>query len=123
MMDRARSALEQERKVKEYTSKNLEEISEKIALVKDVPYRATGNAATYAYKFMGVEVGIGCYDDGDHVRVSMRRSEGSKIDLNKLIRDATLKLGGTGGGHKGAVGGRIPTDKFDDFLEFMKSNT
>lgn len=124
MMTRARSALKQERKVKEHTSENLKKINDKIALVNNVPLRATGTAATYAYRFSGAEVGIGAYaNDEDHIRISMRRNEGSKIDLSRLIREATLKLGGTGGGHKGAVGGRIPINKFDDFLEFMKSNT
>lgn len=119
LMKRARSALEKERKVKEHTSKNLEKVSEKVALITDVPYQATGRAATYAMRFADAEVGVGAYEGGDKMRVSMRRNDSSEADLNEIITEATFKLGGTGGGHKAAVGGRIPKEKFDEFLRFL----
>ncbi|MBS3815885.1 MAG: hypothetical protein KGY45_04925 [Hadesarchaea archaeon] len=122
MMGRARSALEKEREVKEHTSEELEEINDRIALVREVPHKATGRAATYALRFENKEVGVGAYEDEDHMRVSMRRSENSSVDLNEIIRESTLQLGGTGGGHAAAVGGKIPIQKFDKFVEFVKKS-
>jgi len=120
MMERARSAIRNERALQMHVEKNVEKIGKKIAIVTDIPFMATGKAAVYAIRCTDAEIGIGAYRDGKNIRISMRRENGSKVNLNKLIRNGTLKLGGTGGGHEAAVGAHIPAKKFDEFLKYLK---
>ena len=39
------------------------------------------------------------------------------VDLSAAMREACASVGGTGGGHKIASGGSVPSDKVDQFLE------
>jgi RecJ-like exonuclease len=66
--------------------------------------------------------------DNDTLKVSGRSPKAlveKGINLGALMKDATEKLGGAGGGHRVAAGASIPADSFNAFLlfagEFMKS--
>lgn len=117
LMQRARAGIKQEKIIEDHVKKNLRKMDGKVAMALDVPFMATGKAAIYAMKLANVEVGIGAYQDGDYIRLSMRRGERSDLNLKMLIQGIALKIGGEGGGHEDAVGGRIPAQKFDTFIE------
>lgn len=121
LISRAQLGMNQEVMLKEYVRKNCKKIGKKMAIVTDVPFMATGKAASHAVRVMGVEVGIGTFRDGDWVRLSTRRDGMSKLDLDKLVGMAAAMVGGGGGGHAAAAGGRVPVEKFKDFLRILKS--
>jgi len=62
---------------------------------------------------------------GGDVRISSRGNrhvvDDLGIDLGSALKAATAKVGGTGGGHNIASGGRIPLGKEDDFLRELDS--
>jgi single-stranded-DNA-specific exonuclease len=118
---RVQLGMSQEVMLKEYVRKNSKKIGKGIVLVTDVPFMATGKAASHAVFIKGAKVGIATFRDGDWVRLSMRRDGMSKLNLNDLINKIASRVGGSGGGHAAAAGGRVPVEKFDDFLRMLKS--
>ncbi len=121
LMGRARSGAERERIMEKHVRKNVRRISRNMALVTDVPFAATGLAASYAVKVANAEIGIGACRKGNYTRFSMRRDEKSDLNLNELVIKTTLKISGSGGGgHDAAVGGRVPIRKFNTFLKQLK---
>ncbi|MBC7130724.1 DHH family phosphoesterase [Candidatus Bathyarchaeota archaeon] len=61
-------------------------------------------------------VGIAGETRGKMIDMSIRTCN-EKIDLNKILRRITPKLGGSGGGHPQAAGARIPEEKFNEFVK------
>lgn len=120
LIERARSGIKQEGAIKSHVKENISKFGERIALVTDLPFMATGKAATYAVKLANTEVGIGTYRNQDYVRLSVRRDRRSRLNLNSIIQRATFKVGGNGGGHETAVGGRVPVKKFNNFLKELE---
>lgn len=58
-------------------------------------------------------------EDGS-AKISARVRENLKetaIDLGKLMRDASARNGGIGGGHKIAAGAKVPVEKLESFLK------
>ena len=63
---------------------------------------------------------IGLNRANDPVNLSSRGMWGQLergIDLAAAMREACASVGGTGGGHKIAAGGSVPSDKVDEFLD------
>jgi len=94
----------------------IKEIKEKVkiegevAYVLDYPF-PLGKTAIYARAIGGVHVGIAGETRKNVIDMSLRAS-GGVIDLNKVLREITPRLGGSGGGHPQAAGARVPKDKF-----------
>lgn len=120
LVDRARRGIRMERKIENHVKKNVRKIAKRVALVSDVPFMATGKAAVYAIKMVGAEVGIGAFRQGNYTRFSMRRDEKSDLNLNALVQELSLRVGGNGGGHDAAVGGLIPIQNFEIFLRELR---
>ncbi len=91
-----------------------------LAIVYDLPSGSLSKAALHAMGVAGTDVGMCTRKDDDEVDVSVRRRDGAKLDLNAALRRVTSRIGGSGGGHKGAAGASIPEDLFDSFLESFK---
>jgi len=50
-------------------------------------------------------------------KVSARSSPKAPVDIGEVMRNASIKVGGRGGGHKVAAGANIPLDKVEDFIK------
>lgn len=77
-----------------------------VAYVIDPP-GSVGIAATYAMSITGAKVGIAAEPRVNYYVLSARAVSGT-IDLNKVLREITHYLGGSGGGHTNAAGARVP---------------
>ena len=90
------------------------------AAVVDVPH-LTSKAAIYAITITDLNIGLAATKTkkGDSYDISVRRKHKCKVDLNKLLREISVKFDGSGGGHVNAVGARIPVKKFIPFLKDM----
>lgn len=121
LLEQARFGVKRERTIENYVMKNCKKIGEKIAIVTDVPFMATGPAALYTVRIANAEIGIGSYQAGNYVHFSMRKDKKLDLNLNTLVTKTTLKISdSSGGGHVEAVGGRVPIRKFDTFLGQLK---
>lgn len=120
MEEQASRAVRRRKIVEKYVRENAEKLCEHVMLVREVPFEATGLAANLVAKIDNTDVGIGSYQRGDYVYLSMRRHKGSSIDLSSLIGEIASRCGGGGGGHDAAAGGRVPVGRFDEFLEELK---
>ena len=95
--------------------KNKVKISGKIAYVLNFPF-SHGKTATYARGLTDALVGIAGEERKSMIDMSIRTCS-REIDLNRMLRRITMKLGGSGGGHPNAAGARIPKERFENFLE------
>jgi single-stranded-DNA-specific exonuclease len=120
LLSRAYLGLSQEMMLKSYVKRNARKIARNIALVSDVPFMATGKAASYVVQVTDAEVGIAAFLDRGFVRLSARRAKGSDLNLRELISKAAAKVGGLGGGHPAAAGGVVRAEKFNDFIRALK---
>lgn len=120
LLGRAYLGLTQEMMLRSYVKRNVKKIAKNIAIVSDVPFMATGKAASYVVQVTDAEVGIATFLDGDFIRLSARRARGSEVNLRRLIGDAAASIGGSGGGHPAAAGGVVRAEKFKDFLRALR---
>ncbi|MEM1586608.1 MAG: DHHA1 domain-containing protein [Candidatus Bathyarchaeia archaeon] len=86
-----------------------------VAYVLHVPF-SLGKAAIYARALAGAVVGVAGERRKGFIDMSIRTCE-KNIDLNRILRQMSLKLGGSGGGHPQAAGARIPEENFSKFIE------
>ncbi len=119
MVDRALKATKREWEIWKYVREHVVQ-ENNLAIVYDLPSGGLGKAALYALGVTGKDVGICTRKNEDEVDLSIRRREGTKLDLNTLLRRITSRIGGSGGGHEGAAGASIPVELFDDFFEILK---
>ncbi|MCJ7633858.1 DHHA1 domain-containing protein [Candidatus Bathyarchaeota archaeon] len=96
------------------------QVKGKIAYLSNFPF-SQGKTAIYAMGLTDALVGIACEDWKDTIDMSLRTFN-PEIDLNDLLRRIVPKLGGSGGGHKGAAGARIPKRKFKIFLDELNKH-
>jgi PAS domain S-box-containing protein len=117
IMDKEADAIvRRQRTLERYVREKAEKICEHVMLIRDPPFKATGPAATLLTKLDNVDIGIASRTDENHVYLSLRRHEESDINLASLIDKSASKFGGMGGGHLAASGGKIPVERFDEFL-------
>ncbi len=86
-----------------------------------------GTITTIATKSGMVEgpVVLGLAEKGeDKIKVSSRLTDGyeDKVQLNKLMEESCEKVGGKGGGHRMAAGGKIPREERDRFIKIIKNS-
>jgi len=80
------------------------------------PPGSVGKAATYARVYGAAKVGIAVEERREVYVMSLRGEPG--VDLNKILRELSVKLlGVNGGGHPQAAGARVKKDSFSAFLE------
>jgi len=120
MGEEADAIIRRQRTLERYVREKAEKICDHVMLIRDPPFEATGPAATLLTKFDNVDIGIASRREGGNVYLSMRRHEESDINLASLIDQSASKFGGIGGGHAAAAGGKIPVEKFDEFLLEIK---
>jgi len=70
------------------------------------PPGSLGIAATYSMGITGKPIGLAAELRGHQYVISVRAVKGV-IDLNKALREITIALGGSGGGHSNAAGARV----------------
>jgi len=116
MGEEADSIIRRQRTLERYVREKAEKICEHVMLIRDPPFKATGPAANILTNFDNVDVGLASRREGNSVYLSLRRHKESDVDLASLIEESALNFGGVGGGHKEAAGGKIPVEKFDEFL-------
>jgi RecJ-like exonuclease len=62
-----------------------------------------------------IVVGL-AYDNGT-IKISARAKK--EVDLDKILNEICEKLGGRGGGHKQAAGGRIDKEREEEFIKYF----
>ena len=82
------------------------------------PKGPLGKAATYARSISGATVGVAVSIEEKKADISIRTIS-NLIDLNLIVRRVASKYNGSGGGHRKAVGAKIPKDKLEEFLECL----
>ena len=95
-------------------------VCKRVLFAGDVPFKACGFAAELLVELLGAEVGIASYRMGHYLRLSARRRWRSNVCVNEMMSKCASAVGGFGGGHVGASGGRIPAKKLDDFLKLVQ---
>jgi PAS domain S-box-containing protein len=108
--------IRRQRTLEHYVKEKAETICEHVMLIRNPPFKATGPAATILIDFDNVDVGLASRQDANSVYLSLRRHKDSDVDLASLIEESSMNFGGSGGGHKEAAGGKIPVNRFDEFL-------
>lgn len=120
LMSGVRAALDWDRVIREHVQTKARRIGPRMAFVDNVPFGFTSKGASHAVELSDVEIGVGANRIGRNVRLSLRRAERSKANLNILLKECTLRAGGAGGGHPAAAGAIVPTKKFDEFLKKLE---
>lgn len=95
-------------------------LCKQVFFVGDVPHKACALAAELLVELLGAEVGIASYKMDHYLRLSARGRWGSNVRVNEMMGHCASAVGGFGGGHVGAAGGRIPTQKLDEFLKLIR---
>ncbi len=70
--------------------------------------------------FAEKKVVVGLAREGENTKISARAKR--EIDLDKILTDICEKVGGSGGGHKQAAGGKIPKNKEEEFVKYFIEN-
>jgi len=92
----------------------------RVAYILNFPF-SHGKTATYVRGLTDSLVGVAGEERRNMIDMSLRTCS-QEIDLNKMLRRITVKLGGSGGGHPSAAGARIPKENFKDFLRELDRN-
>ena len=87
---------------------------------------AAGSASrvTRDYVLDGSKPVLSLTQKGDETRVSARATQGlfnNGLDLSKVMHEAAVHVGGSGGGHPVASGATIPKDSEKEFLQKVDS--
>lgn len=91
----------------------------KIGLILNMPrFGFRGPAALFSSNVTKTEIGLCVYERRNHIDITARKRS-SDIHLNRLMEKSAIQLGGSGGGHPGAAGARIPFGKLDEFLKIL----
>ena len=116
----ASKVVKQRKIIEDYVRGKSRRVCMHALFVGDVPFKASGLSAELLVELLGAEVGIASYRMGRHLYLSTRRRWESDVRLNELMGECTSAVGGSGGGHVGASGGKIPAQKLDDFLKLVR---
>ena len=108
------------KEVLEYVRRSVK-VEGNLAIVYDLPSSSSGGKAAFnALGLTGADVGVCVLRKGEEMDISMRRRAGVNLNLDILLRKVELRFGGSGGGHEGAAGARIPVQNFEGFMETLK---
>jgi RecJ-like exonuclease len=116
----ASKVVKQRKIIENYVKDKSRRVCMHALFVGDVPYKASGLSAELLVELLGAEVGIASYRMGRYLYLSSRRRWESDVHLNELMGECTSAVGGSGGGHEEASGGKIPAQKLDDFLKLVR---
>jgi single-stranded-DNA-specific exonuclease len=116
----AKKVVRQRKMVEKHIREKYRRVCSYVLFVGDVPLEATSLAAELLVELLGAEVGIASCRMDDHLRLSARRRWESDIRLDELMSECASAVGGFGGGHIGASGGKIPAEKLEDFLNLVR---
>ncbi len=94
--------------------KEIVEVKGNIAYVIN-PGGSLPRAAIYVRALTNALIGLACEERKEKLVMSLRTRE-ERIDLNRILREITPQVEGTGGGHPKASGARIPKERFNDFI-------
>ena len=72
-------------------------------------------------KYVKTGIVLGFSNTSNGVKISSRSRDFVDTNLGNAIRIAAAKVGGTGGGHSGAAGGKIPIGSEEKFIEIIDS--
>ncbi len=75
-------------------------------------------AATYAKGVTRLPVGIAVEERGGTYVMSLRANP-KEINLDRVLREVTPYLGGSGGGHPSAAGARVPKHQFVKLIQVL----
>jgi RecJ-like exonuclease len=79
---------------------------------------STGQIAKLLIGAFEVPVGVAMKEKQERwYEVSLRSTSEAKIHLGRVIAKITERLGGSGGGHRKAAGGRVPASRVDEMLD------
>ena len=72
-------------------------------------------------KYVKTGIVLGFSNTSNGVKISSRSRDSVDTNLGNAIRVASAKVGGVGGGHSGAAGGKIPLGSEDKFIDVFDS--
>lgn len=120
IFDLAFKATQKDKEIWEYVKANVVREGN-LAIVYNLPPTFSGGKAAFnALGVTGADVGMSVTSKNGEMDISMRRRAGVKINLDLLLRKIAPRFGGSGGGHEGAAGARIPAENFQAFMETLK---
>lgn len=70
--------------------------------------------------FTEKKIVVGLARENETTKISARAKK--ELDLDKILSEICGKVGGVGGGHKQAAGGRIPKTKEEEFINYFIEN-
>ena len=81
---------------------------------------STGNVAKLLIGAFDVPVGVAMKEKNPGwYEVSLRGTSECKVHLGRTIAKASVRLGGSGGGHRKAAGCRVPVSRADEMLQSL----
>ncbi|MBN1896756.1 MAG: hypothetical protein JW789_03450 [Candidatus Aenigmarchaeota archaeon] len=111
----AKEAVTREFKLYDYVKQHAEKTG-KIAVIRNLPnFGFRGPAALFAATVNNTDIGMMFIERGDHTDVTARKRN-SSTELNIMMEECADAVGGSGGGHPGAAGARIPKGSMDKFM-------
>ncbi|MEE8570173.1 MAG: DHHA1 domain-containing protein [Candidatus Bathyarchaeia archaeon] len=96
------------------------QVKGRVAFVLSFPF-SLGKTATYIRMLTDALIGMAGEKRKDKIDLSLRTSD-ERVNLNRMLREITPKLCGSGGGHPKAAGARIPQKHFNKFLEELNKS-
>lgn len=111
----AKLAVTREFKLYEYVKNHAEKFG-KIGVIMHLPHFGfRGPAALFSATVSDTNVGMFITERGNHIDITTRKRN-SRVELNKMMEECADYVGGSGGGHPGAAGARIPAGTLDKFM-------
>ena len=108
----------------EHAKKRVKKLCDGLFLVDVRDLKAPGVWGAVARKiscrYGGIAVLLCPSKKNDRYIVVARKPREINADLNKVVVPACSAVGGDAGGHEGAVGGKIPRDAVNAFVELLK---
>jgi RecJ-like exonuclease len=93
------------------------QVSGKVAYTIDTPtFGFRGPSALFAATVKNTPVGLSVHNRNKYTDITMRTRD-SSLKLNRLAEKAAEHVDGSGGGHEGAAGAKIPFGRLEKFLE------
>jgi RecJ-like exonuclease len=97
------------------------QISGKVAYTVDTPtFGFRGPSALFAATAKNAPIGLSVHNRNRYTDITMRTRDTS-LKLNRLAERAADHVDGSGGGHEGAAGAKIPIGTIDKFIEKLNS--